>query len=511
MQVSEDVARDTVGVKGGYESGLGEELAAWACSCNIVRETIDSVRADFKPSVMRTREIQTKSGVSQLSCQTFPKGLMGLVFLGMKGEVRLQPGKKLVQGRIQESSEKGSLWLVLGAGNQIPAVVGDLVHCLFMGNSTVVMKMNPINDYYGSTLESCFEPLITRGFLKIVYGAAEVGKMLVNHPLIEAVHMTGSDKTYDAIMWQGKKPKDPSNTKVKPPFTKPIHAELGCVTPYIILPGNWSEEDLDFQAKQCVSGKVHNAGHNCVALEVLIVPESWHLREKFMERIKFNLKKSQKRISWYPQSKANYDRFLSKFPQAEKFGEFIEESGQAPWVMVSGLSPNEASCDTENWCGVLQEVRIKCRNLPDYVSEVIDFCNNKLWGNLSCAVFVDPKTQENSKEEVEELIAKLKYGAVGVNVPNHIAFAIPSLSWGGYPGNTIYDISSGDACVHNSHCIQDIEKSVLYAPWKAPVYPPWNYDSVNLEKTAKSMCFFFAYPTIGNFLSLALNALFGTP
>jgi acyl-CoA reductase-like NAD-dependent aldehyde dehydrogenase len=508
VKMTDEVARETVGVKGSYESGLGEEIAAWSSSCWIVRETIKAVKADFKPSVMRTRELEDKAGTRQLACQTFPSGLLGLVFLGMKGEVRLQPGKKLRQGKVEEN-EDGSVWLVLGAGNQIPVVVGDVLHCMFMCNSTVVLKMNPVNDYLGAFLETSFEPLIHHGYLKIVYGAAEVGKLLVNHPLVEAIHMTGSDKTFDAITWQGKpKPKD---NKTKPPFTKPIHAELGCVTPYIIVPGNWSDSDLDFQARQCVSAKVHNAGHNCLALEVLVVPENWHLREKFMKRIQFHLAKSQKRISWYPQSKKSYERFLSKFPQAEQFGDFVEESGQAPWVMVSGLTPESASCDQENWCGVIQEVRIKSKSLPDYVSGVLDFCNNKLWGDLSCAILVDPKTQRNSKEEVEELISKLKYGSVAVNVPTHILFAIPSLTWGGYPGNTIYDIRSGNASVHNTACIQDIEKSVLYAPWKPPIYPVWNYDNVNLEKIATSMCKFFSYPSLSNFAALSLPALFGTP
>ena len=505
VDVADDVAKVTVKVKGSYESGLGEELAAWSSCCNIVRETIKAVKADYKPSGVKTRLLKESN---QVVCETFPRGLMGLVFLGMKGEVWLQPGKEFKQGR-PESSDDGSLWLVLGAGNQVPALVGDITHCMFMCNSTVILKMNPVNDFLGSMLEASFEPLISKGYLQIVYGGAEVGKTLVEHPLTEEIHMTGSDRTFDAITWQGKqKPKD---KKTIPPFTKPIHAELGCVTPYIILPGNWSKEDLDSQAKQCVSGKTHNSGHNCVALEVLILPENWHLREKFMERIKFHLEKSEKRVAWYPHSKSNYERFLSKFPEAHQFGEFNEETGQTPWVLASGLTPETAGAQSEHWCGVLQEVRVKSRSLADYVEQVADFCNNKLWGDLSCAVFVDPKTQKRSKAEVDYLIRSLKYGGIAVNLPTHIAFAIPTLTWGGYPGHTIYDIQSGNACVHNTSCLLDTQKSVIYGPWKAPIYPVWNYDNINLENTAKGLVKFFAYPNIANMAALAMQAMFGTP
>ena len=154
--------------------------------------------------------------------ETFPKGLLfGLVFLGMKGEVWLQPGQKVKQSA-PRANEGGSVWLVLGAGNQIPAVIGDIVHCMFMCNSSVVLKMNPVNDFLGPLLEDCFEPLIARGSLKIVYGGSEVGKVLVDHPLTEEIHMTGSDKTFDAITWRGKKPK---SKREDPPFKKPMHAD----------------------------------------------------------------------------------------------------------------------------------------------------------------------------------------------------------------------------------------------------------------------------------------------
>jgi hypothetical protein len=40
------------------------------------------------------------------------------------------------------------------------------------------------------------------------------------------------------------------------------------VTPFIIVPGPWSEEDLRYHAENVASGLVQNTSHNCIAAEV---------------------------------------------------------------------------------------------------------------------------------------------------------------------------------------------------------------------------------------------------
>jgi acyl-CoA reductase-like NAD-dependent aldehyde dehydrogenase len=53
-----------------------------------------------------------------------------------------------------------------------------------------------------------------------------------------------------------------------PKLTKRVTAELGNITPYIIVPGKWSEADLNYHACNVASGLAQNAGHNCIAAEV---------------------------------------------------------------------------------------------------------------------------------------------------------------------------------------------------------------------------------------------------
>ena len=49
-------------------------------------------------------------------------------------------------------------------------------------------------------MEVAFRALIDGGYLRIVYGGAEEGAYLCNHPGVDEIHITGSDKTFDAIV-----------------------------------------------------------------------------------------------------------------------------------------------------------------------------------------------------------------------------------------------------------------------------------------------------------------------
>lgn len=44
-----------------------------------------------------------------------------------------------------------------------------------------------------------FAPFVAGGFLEFVYGGAEVGQHCTHHPLVDSVHLTGSEATYNNI------------------------------------------------------------------------------------------------------------------------------------------------------------------------------------------------------------------------------------------------------------------------------------------------------------------------
>ena len=64
------------------------------------------------------------------------------------------PPLLLVQGCLYREKAKGkvspgAVSLVLGAGNQLPVVAGDILHKLVLEDEVVVCKMNPVNEYLG--------------------------------------------------------------------------------------------------------------------------------------------------------------------------------------------------------------------------------------------------------------------------------------------------------------------------------------------------------------------------
>ena len=72
--------------------------------------------------------------------------------------------------------------LVLGAGNQLPAVVLDVLHKLVVEGDVVALKMNPVNDYLGPFIASALEPLVTAGFVAFLYGGGNVGAAAAEDP-----------------------------------------------------------------------------------------------------------------------------------------------------------------------------------------------------------------------------------------------------------------------------------------------------------------------------------------
>ena len=51
----------------------------------------------------------------------------------------------------------------------------------------------------------------------------------------------------------------------------------------------------------------------------------------------------------------------------------------------------------------------------EFLKEAVRFCNDDLWGTLSCMVLIDAKTQKANSEAFEQAIAELRYGGIAVN------------------------------------------------------------------------------------------------
>ena len=455
----------------------------------------------------------------QVVAPVFPAdGFDGLLFQGFTGEVWMQPGihlEELSENQAEfyrQKSPKGKLALVLGAGNVSSIGPMDALYKLFVEGQVVLLKMNPVNEYLGPLIDEMFEPLRERGFFRLVYGGAAEGDYLCMHRLVADIHVTGSDKTHDAIVFgvgeEGARRKAADDAR----NPKRLTCELGNVSPVIIVPGPWSQKDLDFHGVNIASTVVDNAGFNCSATRVIVQHEQWNKREALLDSLRKAFRNAADRKPYYPGAKERQAMFVEHHPEAELFGAKAE--GQVPWTLIHHLDPSQIDdiCfNTESWCGQTSEVALPASSIVEYIDEAVEFCNERVWGTLACTILVHPKSLKDPAVAVavERAIANLRYGAIAVNLWSGLVFGLATHTWGAFPGHERRDIRSGKGVVHNTFMFDRPQKSVLRGPFRVFPRPAWFIDNDRALAVGPKLTYFNADPSLARLPGLIWASMFG--
>jgi acyl-CoA reductase-like NAD-dependent aldehyde dehydrogenase len=510
MTVGEAWAEAACCAKGidSHSSLAGEEWIAGPVATLLnLRQLVTALEAKGQPKPVA---LSRENG--RAIAQVFPDHWMDrLLWLGFKAEVWLEPEKPITQGALyREPPQTGKVALVLGAGNIASIAAMDTLYKLFVEGEVVLLKMNPVNEYIGPFLAQAFRSLRQDGFFELVYGGAEVGRYLCQHPDVDTIHVTGSHHTHDAIVW-GSTPAEQQQRKAahQPLLTKPITSELGCVTPVLVVPGRWSRADLKFQARHVASMVAHNASFNCVAAKVIVTAKEWPQRAEFLEYLHQALANTPAREAYYPGAQERYQAFLDRYPQAKILGERSPQT--IPWTVIPDVHPaaGEYALTEEAFCGILAEVSLEATHAPDFLTQAVEFANEILWGSLSCIVLVDPATQRACREALEGAIANLRYGGIGVNVWTGAVFMLGVTTWGAFPGNSLSNIGSGRGVVHNTYLFDHPQKSVLRAPFRIWPTPIWFSDHRNLKQLAQQFAALQTKQTLNNFMGVLVAAVQG--
>lgn len=480
-----------------------------------------------KPPLVRTRPD------GQVVARVHPASLMErLMFTGVSADVWIEKGKLPTQGAIYRSSSKkseGRVCLVLGGGNVSSIPPMDVLYKLFAEDEVVLLKMNPVNEALAPIFAEALEPLVEGGFLAIVTGGAEVGSHAANHPKIGSLHVTGSDRTYDAIVWgtdaEERARRKKSGERVN---ERPFSAELGCVTPVLVVPGPWSASDIRFQARHVASMVTQNASFNCNAAKVIVTARGWLQREAFLDALHEELKKTRARKAYYPGARDRYRAFLEKYPQAIVLGAVPSDAVEevVPWTAIPDVPADAGgyALTNEAFCGVVAEVTLDIAETEGgmlrerghggpsparFLEQAVAFANERCWGTLSCSMLVHPVTEEEHGEEVSRAISELRYGGIGINTFPGLIYALTTPSWGAFPGNEPEDIRSGTGVVHNAFLFDHPEKSVVRAPFRIRPTPAWFSDHKNLRELGQRLVAFEAKPSWGGFLRVVGAAMRG--
>lgn len=464
----------------------------------------------------------------QLVVDVFPSNLYDRLLLnGVRAEVWMEPGvteenlSSHMGNFYQKEEPEGALVLILGAGNVASITPLDALTKLFGEGKVALVKMNPVNDYLGPILSQIFEIMSSYGFIEFVYGGAEVGSFLTRHEGIDEVHMTGSVATHDAIVYGTGEEGARRKAADEPLLSKPMTSELGNVTPTLVVPSPWDEDDLRFQAEHVATQKMNNGGFNCIGSQILLLPKGWPLLDRFLFHLRTVLRSLPMRNAYYPGAEERLEAGIAAHPeQAERLDGDTMETTRA---LIHNIDPESQSplFDGESFCGLLGLVYLPDQRPHHFMQNAVRFCNERLVGSLGANLIIHPRTRSDYGQAFERTLEELKYGSIGVNIWSGSGYMLSQTPWGAFPGERRNQIESGIGKVHNHFLFDRPQKSVVIGnfsrfprslmqgePHILPG-PPWFVTHREAHRVGKGLVHFAAAPHWLRLPSIFWHALRG--
>ena len=399
---------------------------------------------------------------------------------------------------------KNGISLILGAGNVSSIPLLDTIYDMVVNRHCILLKLNPVNEYLKPVFEKVFENFISRGFMVVTTGDINVSSYMTAHSGITNMHLTGSDKTYENIVYGSTlNEKDKGKKTLSKKNKKPFTTELGNVTPFIIHPGKWSTSEIKYQARKIVTAKLNNNGFNCIAAQVIVLPKNWKQSQQLVEAIKKQLATEKDRLAYYPNSTETLKRLKSNKTIFQE-----NDLTCATPHLTKDLDLNDYYEKNEVWSSTLFFKYLEHDNDLDYVNKAISYVNQDVWGNLGVAVLIKKHDSKKVKDITKNYVDNLKYGTIAINEWPALGFIIPTMPWGGYPGNKDSDIQSGQGYVHNAYFFESPLKGVLYSKFKLPIVDPvWFTSNKKGSKVFKYLTYYQIENSKINLIKLIFSTL----
>ena len=524
---------------------LAEE---WGNACNVSRRYngvphMESTGFLFGPTItavhlqqlVRTYEALAKTGkppVLQARRKVGTQEVVGVYplcfgdkLLGIQSELWLEPGKPATQGACRKRT---GVCAILSPGNYEAPL--DVLHKMFVESKVAVYARHANLSGSNTYIEKVFARLVEDGFLSIVDPGIPYAAALVQQEKVDEVLMTGGCATFDKIVWGSEEAKAAGNRRV----TKPVEAELGAVSPFIVVPSDsWTEKELLHWATALASWKLANSSSVCASPQLLIVSAQWKHRARFMELLVEQFEKSSNIPVFYP---GTHDRVNAA---AEAYGEGkpgsvyqVKSFAGSPDniikpIIVQGLTEADIgthSCKTEAFAPVLAELAVEAADEEAFLAKVREIVNSeRVFGSLSCSVVVHPDSAKKlGAPALDEWLAGMEWGTAAVNHWGGMGPLIGTGLWGAFPKHSVSDIQSGLGIINNYLMVDHAQKQVCqssshrlfthhaHCPHRLQVMRsvfinPMHPKSVPSEKelgVAKAFTHYNAYPSVWRLLKL---------
>ena len=358
----------------------------------------------------RPARLSTRPDGQQVA-RVFPMDLKDkAMFGGTVGEVWLEPGKPATQGAIyREPPAKGKVALVLGAGNVSSIAPMDVFYKLFVENEVVLLKMNPVNAWLGPHPRGGARAAHRRRAISPSSTAAP--RWARTRPTTRrSTRSTSRARTARTTPSSGatrsgraRAPEGRGRAEERRPFT----AELGCVTPVLVVPGPV------VRRRHATSKRARSRGWSrrtrastATRRKVLVVARRLAAAE--------DLPRARRRGA---REDARRGRRTTRAPRiATTASSSTTRRRASRWVrptpedVVPGRSsptcrPTEGRVRAHER-GVLRRRSPKWRSTRRRPDEFLDegasrFANDSCWGTLSCTILVHPATESDTTESFD--------------------------------------------------------------------------------------------------------------
>lgn len=398
---------------------------------------------------------------------------------GHTAQVRVGPGPLQ-----REPSRDGGVRLVLGAGNVTSMPIGDALHAIFQQGASVLLKLSPLHRDLLPEFARALAPLLGADLLRLCVGDGALGQSLARRQEFAAVHLTGAPSTWQLLRT------DPALRG------KELSAEVGNVTPVLVVPGRWPLRALLAAARQLAAWIGSNAGCTCVAPRVVLLAAEWPQRTWFVQRVQQELQALPGRPPFYPDAALRWARATGSPPP----------DGPLPPRLQLANAPADQlpQLREEIFAPVATAVTLPGADAGAFLANAVRFVNDHVFGRLAAVVLGPDRVLARAPQPVARTLDELPHGTVALNAWPAIGYALGTTPWGVPDGAPV---ATGRGFVHGTLCLVAPRKVVLRGPlsgWPPPPWLPWHRRGA---PALAALTQFYLAPSLARLLPVAAAAL----
>ncbi len=378
-----------------------------------------------------------------------PRGLVDhLSMPGYRAVVDVEPDQPL---QIAPPAGGQGIHVVLGAGNISSMPVGDALDAIGQRGAAVLLKLSPLHERLLPVIARVLQPLVDADLLRLCIGDADVGRAVVQHPSTTAWHLTGAPATLRAVLL------------LPAARAKAWTAELGNVTPVIVLPGRWPDRELRAAARQIAAMFAQNAACNCVTPRLLLTAAAWPQQRLLLTYLANAIAALPPRLPFHPGARERFARFAGQPAPA----------GPLPFVLRTDVDyerePHVAA--EESFAPVLAAVSLPGADATAFAAHAGGWLRERAFGALAAHLLVANSVLAGARAAVATLLADLPHGTVAINTGAAVGYAFMTTPWG--TGARAHGPDRGRGFAHGTLCLRAPLRTIVHGPLRPWPAPPW--------------------------------------